>query len=309
MTKFKPMKYLLSIIFICACLTTARAQTDSLDFDDKPEQIKIRSAFSGSTIISGQSTNVSDAGQLWVIIGHRFGTVKTGAFNAFGLDEAVMRMGFEYGILDNLSAGIGRSTAGKNYDGYLKYRLLTQAKGASSGNVPATVTLFTSAAFSSQRLRLLNNNSDENYFISNLVYTYQAMVSKKVSSWLTLQISPTMIHRNQTDLESLAHNAYALGTGLQIKMRGRLSLNVDYSYVWNKDEISTRTLYDPIGIGLEVVTGGHVFKLHFTNSVGIIEKEYLLNTTDDFFKGEVRFGFTLLRSFIVKPKVKGGTIY
>jgi hypothetical protein len=303
------MKYLLSIYFMCLCTAAAWAQNDSLDFSDEPEKIKIRSTFSGSTVINSQSSNVSEAGQLWVIIGHRFGSVTTGAYNAFGLDEAVMRIGFEYGITDKLTTGIGRSTAGKNYDGYLKYRLLTQSKGALSGNVPVTITLFSSAAFSSQRLRMLNNSNDENHFVSNLVYTYQAILSRKVSSWLAMQISPTIVHKNQTELDNQLHNIYALGSALQIKLHGKLSLDLDYSYVWNKDKISATTLYNPIGIGFEVVTGGHVFKLHFTNSVGIIEKEYLTNTTDNFFKGEMRFGFTLLRSFIVKPKVKGGTIY
>lgn len=303
------MKFLLTTTIVLIGAMNSWAQTDSLDFGNESEKIEIRSAFNGNTVINSQSTNVSDQGQLSVIIGHRFGTVKEGLYNFYGLDEAVMRMGFEYGLSDNITVGIGRSTAGKNYDGYLKYRLLTQTKGLSSGNVPLTITLFASTAFSSQRLRILNEADDKNYFIDNLVYAYQTIFSKQFSPRFSFQLSPTLIHKNLTDAPDQLHNIYALGSALRVKLKGKLSLNLDYSYVWNKDKIAATTLYDPIGVGIEVVTGGHVFKLHFTNSVGIIEKEYLTNTTNNFFKGEMRFGFTLLRSFIVKPKVKGGSIY
>lgn len=266
------------------------AQTDSLDFGNESEKIEIRSAFNGNTIINSQSTNVSDQGQFSVIIGHRFGTVNEGIYNFYGLDEAVMRMGFEYGLYDKITLGIGRSTAGKNYDGYIKYRLLTQTKGLPSGNTPLTITLFASTAFSSQRLRILNEAEadDKNYFIDNLVYAYQTIISRQFSSRFSFQVSPTFIHKNLIEVPDQLHNIYALGSALRVKLKGKLSLNVDYSYVWNKEKISVNQLYDPIGVGIEVVTGGHVFKLHFTNAVGIIEKEYLTNTTNNFFKGEDR---------------------
>ena len=303
------MKSFLTTTIVLIGAISSWAQTDSLDFSNESEKIEIRSAFNGNTIINSQSTNVSDQGQLSVIIGHRFGTVQEGVYNFYGLDEAVMRMGFEYGLRDNITLGVGRSSAGKNYDGYLKYRLLTQTKGLPSGNIPLTITFFASSAFSSQRLRILNEADDKNYFIDNLVYTYQTIISRQFSSRFSFQVSPTLIHKNLTEVAGQLHNIFALGSALRIKLRRKLSLNLDYSYVWNKDKIGVNTLYDPIGIGLEIVTGGHVFKLHFTNSVGIIEKEYLANTTNNFFKGEMRFGFTLLRSFVVKPKVKGGSIY
>src|SRR5690242_10008160 len=120
------MKFLLTTTLAVVGAINSLAQTDSLDFGNESEKIEIRSAFNGNTVINSQSTNVSDQGQLSVIIGHRFGTIKEGIYNFYGLDEAVMRMGFEYGLYDNITVGIGRSTAGKNYDGYIKYRLLTQ---------------------------------------------------------------------------------------------------------------------------------------------------------------------------------------
>jgi hypothetical protein len=302
------IKFLATIALCCLIIQTAVAQVDSLEFSNAPERIIVRTAFNGATIVNSQSTNVADGGQLNLIIGHRFGTVNQGAFGFFGLDEAVMRLAFEYGVNDNLTLGIGRLTLGKNYDSYFKYRLLTQTKGLESGNVPVSITLFASTAFSTEKLRALNRVSDESQFVRNLTFTYQALISRELSPGLSLQLSPTFVHQNQTDLKELDHNIYAMGLATRIKLSGRMHLNIDYSIVANKENISFNKLHDPIGIGLDMVTGGHVFKLHFTNSPGIIEKEYLLNTTDNFFRGGIRFGFTVLRSFIVKAKVKGGSI-
>jgi hypothetical protein len=302
------IRLLITTVAFCFGIYVAAAQVDSLDLGNAPEKIIIRSAFNGSTIVNSQSTNVADGGQLNLIIGHRFGTVNQGAFNFFGLDEAVMRLGFEYGVSDNLTLGIGRLTLGKSYDAYVKYRLLTQTKGQLSGNIPLSITLFASTAFSSEKLKALDRVSDNNQFIPNLTYSYQALVSREFSPGFSLQVSPTYVHQNQTDLEGQHHDIYALGTAARIKLSGRLHLDLDYSFVKDKNKMSTEKLQNPIGLALDIVTGGHVFKLHFTNSAGIIEKEYLLQTTDNFFRGGIRFGFTVLRSFAVKPKVKGGSI-
>jgi hypothetical protein len=302
------IKLVVAIGILCIGVQSVSAQVDSLELSNVPEKIIIRSAFNGATIINTQSTNVADGGQLNFIIGHRFGTINQGAYSFFGLDEAVMRLGFEYGVDDNLTLGIGRLTLGKSYDGYIKYRLITQTKGLQSGNNPVSITLFSSAAFSSEKLRVLNRVSTESQFVRNLTYSYQALVSKEFSPAFSLQLSPTLVHQNQTDFEELDHTIYAMGMAARLKLSGRMHLNVDYSFVANKEKISINKLHDPVGISLDMVTGGHVFKLHFTNSAGIIEKEYLLKTTDNFFRGGIRFGFTVLRSFIVKPKVKGGTI-
>jgi hypothetical protein len=302
------MKIAASVILLCSIISIAQAQLDSLDFGNTPEKIMIRSAFNGSTIVNNQSTNVCDHGQLNVLIGHRFGTVNQGVYNFFGMDEAVMRLGFEYGINNNFTAGVGRFSLGKNYDGYLKYRILTQSKGLPNHNTPVTITLFSSAAFSSEKLKMQNKVNDRNNFIPNLTYSYQVVISKEILPEFALQLSPVFVHKNQTELASEVHNVYALGAAARFTLTGRLHLNFEYNYVWDKKNIAANKIYNPIGIGLDVVTGGHVFKLHFTNSAGIIEKEYLLNTTDNFLKGRIRFGFTLLRSFMLKPVVKGGSI-
>ena len=70
---------------------------------------------------------------------HRFGQLNKGYENFFGLDQASMRMGFDFGILHNLMGGIGRSTYKKELDAYLKYAPIMQSTGPWSS--PVTVAL------------------------------------------------------------------------------------------------------------------------------------------------------------------------
>jgi hypothetical protein len=302
------MKNIYKVILLCCAALNASAQKDSLDLGDPAEKILIRNTFNGATVISAQSSNIADAGQLNVLISHRFGTVTEGAYNFFGLDAAVMRLGFEYGVADKLTAGLGRSTSGKNFDFYLKYRLLTQSKGLAKGKTPFTLTIFTSTAISTERVRMLQRITDKSEVVSNLTYTLQPIFSREFSRAISIQLSPTYVHRNQTDFIDLSHDIYALGIASKIKFGKRSNFILDYHYLSNKSDISTIRLYNPLGVGVEFVTGGHIFKLHATNSVGMIDKEFLLKTSDNFFKGDVRVGFTLIRSFAVKPEVKGGSL-
>ncbi|KAA3621885.1 MAG: hypothetical protein DWQ02_27000, partial [Bacteroidetes bacterium] len=58
-----------------------------------------------------------------------------------------------------------------------------------------------------------------------------------------------------------------------------------------------------LSIGFDIETGGHVFQLHFTNSTSMVPKGYITETTGDWTKGDIHFGFNVSRVFtIVKPK-------
>jgi hypothetical protein len=65
---------------------------------------------------------------------------------------------------------------------------------------------------------------------------------------------------------------------------------------------------NPAAFGIDIVTGGHTFQLYMTNSVGMIEKEFLTATTGKIGAGNLRIGFTISRSFILKKKVQGGKL-
>src|SRR5436190_7998408 len=97
------------------------------DEPGKVEKEPVTSAFMGTHIINGQSVENPGKRILQFYIGHRFDAFHANNdnifYNFFGLDAATIRIGFDYGITDRLTAGIGRSSLQKTYDNFLKYKL------------------------------------------------------------------------------------------------------------------------------------------------------------------------------------------
>jgi hypothetical protein len=292
------------ILIICTgTVCTAFGQGDPLSLDNVPvESVPIKEAFNGSYLINNQTTNVLESGRLNVLIQHRFGEVSDGAFNAYGLDYAAVRFGFEYGITDKLTSGLGRSSVGKNYDGYLKYRIKTQTSGGAN-NFPLSIVAFSSAAFSSLELQRQNALQDKNQFLNQLVYTTQLIVSRQFSEKFSFELIPALVHRNSVPSSDFNNNVYSLSAGGRLKVSKRMHLTADYGYVFNN-----AVFENPVALGIDLVTGGHTFQMYLTNSVGMIEKEFLTATTGKVDAGNIRIGFTISRSFILKHKVEGGKL-
>jgi hypothetical protein len=301
--KIVALKMAMPLAALLINVSSLFAQHDPLSLDDVPaESVPVKQAFNGSYVINNHSSNVLESGRLNVLIMHRFGELSDGAFNAYGLDYAAIRLGFEYGITDQLTAGLGRSSAGKNYDAFLKYRVKTQTDGGAN-NFPVSIVGFTSAAFSSVELQRQNAIQDNNQFVNQLVYTSEVIISRQFSERFSLELIPALIHRNWVTSSDYSSNVYALSAGGRLKVSNRVHVLADYGCVFNNTAAE-----NPIALGIDVVTGGHIFQVYLANSVGMIEKEFLTATTGKINNGNLRIGFTISRSFIVKPKVQGGKL-
>lgn len=258
--------------------------------------------FKTTRLINGHSIETNGEGVLLFLISHRFGRLTGGFYEYFGLDNANIRFGFEYGITDRLDVGIGRSSFEKTYDGYLKYKLLRQSKG--KRNMPLSVTLFTSIAIKTLKWP---DETRENYFSSRLFYTYQILIARKFSDRFSLQLAPTMIHRNMVTAKNDRNDVFALMAGGRAKLTGSLALNLEYCWV-PRGQINSlyngEQVQDALSIGLDIETGGHVFQVYFSNSRGIIEKAFLTETNGLWWKGDVHFGFSISRVFTVYDRNK-----
>ena len=290
-------KWVLFFVFQYAIGTSLNAQDEDLlklVGEDKPEKEFVEYSFKSSRVIMSHSLEVIRPGVMDMRILHRFGNVNKGAYEFFGLDNATMRLGFDFGITKDLMIGIGRSTNKKELDGFFKYRLIHQAKG---GGLPFS---FLVVGGSSMTLLKWADTSRKNYFSSRMGYYGQAIIGRKFSEGFTLQFMPTVVHRNLVATLKDPTDMYAVGVGARLKMSKRLSLNMDYYYRVNPNP--NDGTQDPLSIGLDIETGGHVFQLHFTNAVGMNEKVFLTETTNQWQKGDIQFGFNISRSFQVKKK-------
>jgi hypothetical protein len=279
--------------------TTAHAQADLLGqlvqqtTASQPHEV-VTATFKSTRIINSQTVETPGAGTLLFLIQHRFGTLNSGAYNFFGLDQAVLRLGLEYGLTDRLAVGVGRSSQEKTFDGFAKYRLLEQATG--SRPMPVSVALLASAAVTTLKFDPSETRSTN----SRVTYTYQALLARKFSPSFSMQLMPTLVHRNYVATSAAQNDVYALGAGLRQKITKRTALTADYYYLLPGN--TARNFRNALGVGVDLETGGHVFQLHVTNALGMTEKFFVPETTGNFFAGDLYFGFTVARSFTVRPQ-------
>lgn len=246
--------------------------------------------FNGTRVINGQSVDGMAKGELEFIFSHRFGSINSGAYNLWGLDDAFIRLGLEYGITDRLGVSVGRSSTDKTYDGFVRYKILQQRTGRKS--MPVTMSTILSGYIKTSPSK---EDNPDIAFNSRLAYAAEVLVARKFSSHLSGQILPVFVHRNQVDQTFENNNDFALGFSAKVKITRSLSLIGEYFVRLNAHQNSP--YYDPIGFGLDIETGGHVFQLLFTNSANMIDRSVITETDGDFFDGDIHFGFNISRSF------------
>ena len=72
---------------------------------EKNKIIYAQNTFKYTRVVDGHSVENLHKKVLDVRISHRFDPINSGIYNFFGLDAAVMRLGFDYGISDNFMIG------------------------------------------------------------------------------------------------------------------------------------------------------------------------------------------------------------
>lgn len=289
-------------IFLTICLfisaTGIKAQDDLMDLlGDQPKTTDYTYAtFKTTRIINAQSVENPAEGVLMFLIQHRFGRINTGAYEFFGLDEAKIRLGLEYGITKRLSIGVGRSSYKKTYDGFVKYKILRQSTGLR--RMPVSMSYYLSAAITTLKWEDENRT---NYFSSKVSYTHQLLIARKFSKSLSIQLIPSFIHKNLVETVEDANDIFSVGVGGRLKLTQRLSVNAEYFYT-PESQISYE-FTQPLSVGLDIETGGHVFQLHFSNAQAFFDRGFITETNGNWWDGDIYFGFGISRVFtIVKPK-------
>src|SRR5574343_441275 len=282
---------------VLASLLVKAQNTDLLDLvdDGKKEKTHQTNAFKATRVINGHSMEFLGNGVLDFRILHRFGFVNSGVKNLFGLDQANMRFALDYGISKRVMVGFGRSNVNKELDVFAKYRPIWQADGP--GGSPVSVVLVSGMTYNTMPWTDPNR---KNYLTSRMGFYNQIIIGRKFSKAFSLQVAPIMVHRNLVDSVKDSHDTYALGIGSRIKLSNRVAFVVDVHPILYGRQTGTK---DPISVGFDIETGGHVFQLHFSNATGMNEKAFITETKGDFLRGDIRFGFNLSRVFtLAKPK-------
>lgn len=245
-------------------------------------------AFKSLKIVNLESTKLAAKGDLYLVIAHRFGYIDNGFDDFFGLDVANTRIQFVYGLTNGITIHASRSGFQKAYEVATKYRLAGQKKQG----FPFEIVGFNSLSINTE---LDKTTLPKLEFTDRLAYVNQILISRKFNDNLSLEIAPTHFHQNYVSNNSQDNSQFALGLGGRYKFSKRWSFNMDYAAHLNR--ASNSGFKNPLSVGFDLETGGHVFQMHFTNSQAMHESGYLGNTTGSWNEGQIAFGFNLIRVF------------
>jgi len=280
------------IIVLCSIPAKSQDLDALLDKELKPETTYATATFKSTRIVNGHSVERMKKNQLEFRVSHRFGQLNEGSYNLWGLDQGTIHLALEYGLTDWLEVGIGRSTYEKTFDGFGKVSLLRQSSGVK--NMPIQLSYLLSTEVISLK------QTPEKYvdFASRMSFIQQILIARKLNEGLSVQLTPTYIHRNLVPTELDKNDLFACGIGGRYKLSKRVALNVEYFYVYRANGSSLPiTYYNPLSVGIDIETGGHVFQIMLTNSQAMREGGFIGKTTGSWSDGGIHLGFNISRVF------------
>lgn len=248
------------------------------------------SAFKGLQIANMQSTKLTSKGEWYMVVSHRFGDLTNGFDNFFGLDNAYTKFGGIYGVTDWLSVGASRHTYDKVYEVTAKYRLANQIKDG----FPVTLVGYNTID--------INTNLDKDLlpglkFTNRLAFSTQLLISRKFSDSFSLELNPIYIHKNLYEYGTEQKNEFFMGTGARYKIAKRMSLNIEYAARISTIEGERSPYQNPLTLGLDIETGGHVFQLVLSNSQAMNDVAMYSRPSGNWNGGGIYFGFNMYRVF------------
>jgi len=289
--------------FVISTLLLISFQAKSQDLDSllsksaEPQTVYATATFKSTRVVNGHSIERMKKNQLEFRVSHRFGELNTGSYNFWGLDQGTIHLALEYGLTDWLEVGIGRSTYEKTIDGFGKISLLRQSSGVSNMPIQLSYLLSTEHIGSN-----LNPNYTNNY--SRNSYIQQILIARKFNDNLSIQLAPTYIHRNLVPTELDKNDLFSMGLGGRLKLSKRISLNLEYFYVYRANDSALNApnsgltkYYNPLSIGIDIETGGHVFQIMLTNALAMREGGFIGKTTGSWSNAGVHLGFNISRVF------------
>lgn len=283
-------KTLILLLFISFSINAQENLLDELKQESSEQTAFELPAFKAMQIGNLQSTKVADKGDLYLIVAHRFGPFSSGIEEFFGLDAANTKIQFSYSPWNGFQFSLSRDSFEKTYSGATKIRLKKQ-----STDFPVNIVAYASADIATQLKTAFNPGLTFNDRIS---VTSQILVSRRIDKNLSLLIAPTFVRQNNlqkfNETGDLNLNQFIIGAGGRLKVSKRMNINADYALSLNRHKQSVFS--NPITLGIDIETGGHVFQLVFTNAKASNDSGFLTRT-EGHSLNDISFGFNIVRVF------------
>ncbi|WP_299364134.1 DUF5777 family beta-barrel protein [Winogradskyella sp.] len=281
--------FILALTIGCTYQLQAQNLLEELNRVNKDSVYDISATFKATRLSIGHSVETRKKNVLEISAMTRYWNTQRETSNSFVADKMSARFGLDYGISDRLTFGLGLSTQGIVWDGFLKYRLVKQQN---KGNI-ASITLLQTATH--RDLDDISNNiysgtSGSFSFSDKLAFTTQLLIARKFSRNFSLQIAPTYIHRN-TSIFQGDRDQYAVGFGGRYKVGRHVSVVSEYYYVLNP--VDSPDTYGPFSLGVNWELSDLMLQFKMTNNGAFVEDTFITRTQNNFnFRdGNFYFGF------------------
>ena len=298
--KTKKIHQLFILLFIVGNASiNGQGLLDKLDneFPDKP--VYEIATFKTTRIGLGHSIETRKKGALEISLYNRYWNIPNFKGQRFLADKITTRYGLEYAFSDNFTFGFGYTNFDKISDGYLKYRLLKQSSG--SKKTPITITL--SQGISHRKTANANPNLyGGNSSSSSYAFTSQALIARKFNPDLSIQITPTFIHRGAASLSNDPNSQFALGFGGRHKIGRHASIVSEYYYVANP--LKSIDTYNAFMVGVNWELSHLLLQFHITNARNYAEDTFITQTTNNFNFNDPNLHLGFNATFVLHTKKK-----
>lgn len=292
-------RFLIFILFVLPFKNIAQENNNNVTSTPTKPNL-VLTTFKSLKVINAQTVNLIPKKTMCFSINHRFGNIAKkangGVHTLYGFDVAEdIRFSFDYGLTQNLQIGFGRSKREENLDGNLKFKPLTQK----ASGMPISVVWFSNMIVTPRRD--VDNRFTKFYY--RMSFAHQLILSRKFYDRFSLQILPTLVHRNLVEVDEYGiqdeNTFFSIGFACSVVITKSIALIADYFYNFSDYRINHpfKNYYNPLGVGFEIETRGHVFQLTLTNTSGILENNFIPYTYDSWTNGGIKFGFQISRAF------------
>ncbi|MEP6675470.1 MAG: DUF5777 family beta-barrel protein [Ferruginibacter sp.] len=282
------------LTFFSIQLTAQDVVTDSTQPGPVAKRKAIKNTFESNWIQDNQTVMVPIKGTFEMDIQHRFGVVKNGYKDLFGIyAPSNIRIGFSYVIKNKLQLGMGFTKDRLQWDVNGKYAIIKQDK---TGGWPVSISWFGNIVIDTRPKENFVNSGDR------LSYFNQLLIARKLTDKFSVQVAPSLSHYNNIDgytdangkiQPKMKNDHFAVALMGRYKMTQKTNLMVNYD-----QPITQHPMDNPhpnISFGLEMITSSHAFQVFFSNYHNITPQSNNFFNQNDYTKGQFLIGFNITR--------------
>lgn len=253
----------------------------------------VKNTFESAVLMDNQTIMVPIKGTMEMTIQHRFGTIKNGSKDLFGLwAPSNIRIGMSYVPIRSLVVGMGITKERGQWDVNAKYALLQQTPGT----IPLSVTYFADAVMDTR------NKSNFRNSVDRFSYFNQLIIGRKITSRFSAQAAPSFSWFNNVegyvDSKGVIQNKmqnyhFAVSVMGRYKITPKSSITAGYDQPLTQHP--TNNPHPNIAFGFETSTGSHAFQVFAGTYYGIVPESNNMFNKNDYKKGQFVIGFNITR--------------